>query len=59
MILNDSDDPALSRTPPRSLAIVIYRKLGWRHPTIADLTEDQMKVFEDVDPWTPAKAKAA
>lgn len=39
------------RTPPRSLAILIYRKLKWRHSSIATLTEEQMKVFEAVDPW--------
>lgn len=48
-----------SRTPPRSLAILIYRKTGWRHDSIAGLTEDQMAVFEQVDPWSPSKAKAA
>ncbi len=58
MILSESDDPNKSRTPPRSLAILIYRKTDWRHPSIADLTEDQMQVLEAVDPWTP-KAKAA
>jgi hypothetical protein len=47
------------RTPPRSLAILIYRKTGWRHDSIADLTEAQMTVFEQVDPWTPKEAKAA
>jgi hypothetical protein len=47
------------RTPPRSLAILIFRKTGWRHDSIADLTEDQMQVFEQVDPWSPSKAKAA
>ncbi len=56
MILNDSGDPNKSRTPPRSLAILIYRRLGYRHPSIAELTEDQMKVFEEVDPWTPRQA---
>lgn len=58
MILSDSDDPAKSRTPPRSLAILIYRKLGWKHPSIAELTEDQMRVFEEVDPWTPKREAA-
>lgn len=57
MILND--DPVKGRTPPRSLAILIYRKVGWKHPTIADLTEDQMRVFEQVDPWTPRGAQEA
>jgi hypothetical protein len=47
------------RTPTRSLAIFIFRSLGWPHPSIADLTEEQMQVFEEVEPWVPAKAKAA
>jgi hypothetical protein len=58
MILNDSDDTAKSRTPPRSLAILILRKTGWKHPSIADLTEGQMAVFEEVDPWSPRQAAA-
>ena len=47
------------RVPPRSLAILIFRKTGWRHESIAELTEDQMAVFEQVDPWTPKEARAA
>lgn len=59
MILSDEwPDPAKSRTPARSLAILIFRKFGWRHPSIADLTEEQMRVFEEVDPWTPRKEAA-
>lgn len=57
MILNDSDDPALRRVPPRSLAILIFRKTGWRHPSITELPEDQMQVFEQHDPWTPPKER--
>lgn len=56
MILND--DPDKNRTPQRSLAILIFRKIGWKHPSIDDLTEEQMRVFEDVDPWTPRKQAA-
>lgn len=52
-----SDDPTKRRTPPRSLAILIFRGTGWRHESIADLTEEQMKVFEEVDPWTPKTAQ--
>jgi hypothetical protein len=59
MILSDSDDPRKSRTPARSLAIHIFRKTRWRHPSIADLTEAQMKVFEAVDPWTPRSQEEA
>lgn len=59
MILNDDVASDNRRIPARSLAIKIFRDLGWRHPVIADLTEDQMKVFEEVDPWTgPRKAAA-
>lgn len=53
MILSETK----ARTPPRSLAILILRKTGWLHPTIADLTEEQMRVFEQVDPWTPPKQR--
>lgn len=44
------------RTPPRSLAILILRKTGWKHSSIGDLTEAQMQVLEQVDPWTPREA---
>ena len=40
----------------RPLAIHIYRTTGWKHPSVEDLTEDQMRVFEQVDPWTPREA---
>jgi len=60
MILSDESTPEQSRrTPPRPLAILIYRKTCWRHESIADLTEDQMRVFEEVEPWTPANRAAA
>jgi hypothetical protein len=58
MILSESGDPVTSRVPPRSLAILIYRKTDWKHPSIAELSEDQMRVFEEVDPWTPRRAAA-
>jgi hypothetical protein len=57
MILSDSDDPAKRRTPARSLAIRIFRETGWKHPSIETLTEEQMRVFEEVDPWTPPKER--
>lgn len=47
------------RTPARSLAILIFRKLGWRHDSIAGLSEEQMAVLEQVDPWTPRDEQAA
>ena len=52
-----SDEEGKRRVPPRSLAILIFRKTGWRHSTIADLTEEQMAVFEQVDPWSPRQPR--
>lgn len=54
-----SDDPAKNRIPPRSLAIAIFRATEWRHPSIEALTEQQMRVFEEVDPWIPPKEREA
>ena len=50
MILSDGDH---RRVPPRPLAIRIYRKTGWKHSSIAALTDEQIDVIEEVDPWTP------
>lgn len=53
------------RVPSRPLAIHIYRKTGWRHSIIADLTAKQIDTLEAVDPWvapkdrTPAKPESA
>jgi hypothetical protein len=44
------------RDPPRSLAIHILRKSGWRHKMLADLTDEQLDLLEQVDPWTPKEA---
>lgn len=55
-ILGTENNPP--RSPARSLAIHIYRTTGWRHESIADLTDDQMSVLEVVDPWQPKKAAA-
>lgn len=54
-----SDDPAQQRAPSRPLAIHIYRRTGWRHASIADLTDDQLATLETVDPWTPRQQAAA
>jgi hypothetical protein len=54
MILSESADPNKSRTPPRSLAILIYRKLRWKHPSIEALSEEQIDLLEAVEPWTRA-----
>lgn len=47
------------RKPARSLAIRIFRETGWTHESIAELTEKQMRVFEEVDPWIPPKEREA
>lgn len=44
------------RVPPKSLAIAILRATGWRHDTIAELSDDEIAVLERVDPW---KSKVA
>lgn len=46
------------RVPPRNLAIHIFRAVGWRHPSIEKLTDDQMAVFEQVEPWVPVAERA-
>jgi hypothetical protein len=56
MILSDGEH---KRVPPRSLAILLFRKTNWKHESIADLTEEQMRVFEQVDPWTPRAQEEA
>lgn len=48
----ENTDP---KAPARSLAIFLYRKLGWRHESIADLTDEQMAVLEELEPWQPRK----
>ena len=44
------------RPPSRPLAIHILRKTGWKHPTITALSDDQIAMLEQVEPW---KASAA
>ena len=59
MILNESADKDKRRTPSRPLAIFIFRKLGWRHPSITDLTDEQMDMLEQVEPWQRPQDRAA
>jgi len=54
-----SDNPIQRRTPSRPLAIHIYRTTGWRHPMLSELSDDQIAVFEQVEPWTPRQDAAA
>lgn len=48
-----------SREPSRPLAIHMMRATGWRHPVIAGLTDEQIAVFEAVEPWKPVAERAA
>lgn len=47
-----SDILAGKQAPSRPLAIHIYRKTGWRHSLIADLSDEQISVLETIEPWT-------
>lgn len=40
------------KAPSRSLAVFLFRELGWRHESIADLPEEQMAMVETLDPYT-------
>jgi len=42
-----------ARTPSRPLAIHIFRKTGWKHSTIAELSDEQIALLEEVDPYRP------
>lgn len=48
-----------ARDPSRPLAILFFRKLGWRHRIIADLTEEQISALEEIEPWMPREKAAA
>lgn len=48
-----------TRTPARSLAIHIFRKTGWKHPLIAELTDEQLSTLEQIEPWSPRESAAA
>jgi transcriptional regulator with XRE-family HTH domain len=39
------------RRPSRPLAIHIMRSTGWRHASIAALTDDQIEMLESVEPY--------
>lgn len=44
------------RPAPRPLAIRMYREFGWRHPVIADLSDEQIAMLEEIEPWQPRNA---
>lgn len=43
------------RAPSRPLAIHIFRKTGWKHETIAGLSDLQIDMLESLEPWTPTE----
>lgn len=45
-----------TRTPSRPLAIHILRKTGWRHSLLSDLTDEQITMLEQIEPWSSSKA---
>lgn len=47
------------RAPARPLAIHIFRKTGWRHGLIANLTDEQIATLEQVEPWVSPKSRIA
>lgn len=46
------------RSPSRPLAIHIFRKTKWRHPVIAELTDEQMAMLEQIEPWSSPRDEA-
>ncbi|MFN3424868.1 MAG: hypothetical protein ACK40C_09215 [Novosphingobium meiothermophilum] len=44
------------RKPPRSLAIHILRTTGWKHSVLDGLTDEQIDMLEQIDPWQPKEA---
>ncbi|TKD50197.1 hypothetical protein [Sphingomonas baiyangensis] len=54
-----SPNPERQRTPSRPLAIHIFRATGWRHPSIASLTDEQIAMLEQIEPYEPAAERAA
>lgn len=43
----------------RPIAIHIYRRTGWRHDSLAGLTDEQMVMLEQIEPWqSPSEAAA-
>lgn len=43
------------RKPSRSLAIHIFRKTGWKHAIIAELTDEEIDLLEKIEPWAPSR----
>lgn len=43
--------------PSLSLAIAIWRATGWKCPRIEQATDEQLRIIEHLDPWTPKAAQ--
>lgn len=44
------------RKPSRPLAIHILRTTGWRHELLSDLSDEQITMLEQIEPWSPKQA---
>lgn len=53
-----SDILAGNQPPSRPLAVHIFRKTGWKHDLIADLTDEQIDVLESIERWAPRQDAA-
>ena len=47
------------RVPARPLAIHIFRTAGWKHPIIAELSDEQIDLLETIEPWVPTAERPA
>jgi len=47
------------RPPSRPLAIHIFRRTGWKPEIIAELTDEQISMLEQVEPWARQTGAAA
>lgn len=54
-----SDIRSGRQAPSRPLAVHLFRTLGWRHPSIAALTEKQIAASEMLEPWVPVTERVA
>lgn len=45
------------RTPSQTLAIHLFRRSGWKHPTIAIFSDDQLEALASMSPWVPRVRK--
>jgi transcriptional regulator with XRE-family HTH domain len=44
------------RQPSRPLAIHILRSTGWKHRSIEGLSDEQIAMLEEIEPWSKAAA---